>query len=117
MAVALTRAREKASMTRKDFLSAVNAVFQTDLTKSWLDGFLRRHEDFLKVCKARVVTKTRCSANIEPEVVEFCGTFEWLVDEHCIKPHQLINIDECRLAMRRDGQTDAMTLCGVDIED
>lgn len=49
--------------------------------------------------------------------MDFCDTFEWLVKDLCIKPHQLINIDECRLAMRRDGQTDAMTLCGVEVED
>ena len=109
----LVRSRLRASLSKKDALVIVNKLFYRRLSRGWLATFLQRYPTLLQLCKTGIVTKSRLSSNMLAEVTDFYDTYEYVLDHHQVSAKNLINIDECRLAMRRDGQTGVSTICGV----
>lgn len=113
-ATLLSQASLKKSLRAVDLRNLVNSAFSVDVTMNWVQSFMGRHKDLLRYCKARIVAKARVKQNIRPDTIRFCELYGCIIDNCEIVPHALINIDECRLAMRRDGQLGLTTICGVD---
>ena len=82
-----------------------------DVSKSWLKSFLRRHK-LRKADHGRVTTRARTKECNWDSVNQFCAEMESrLRTEGAITSKTLLNLDECRVSMGRDGKMPAPIVC------
>ena len=83
--------------TRKDVIEIVRSWKKLDKHwsgKRWLDGFLSRHSDALRLSKAKPIDTKRLKAASEEAVTEFVSRLDQLLQSYNIKPEFFINADE-----------------------
>lgn len=67
--------------------------------RSWLDGFLRRHNDQLSMRRPTGTSFARALGFNKENITEFFNNLESLYEKHNFGPHRVFNVDETGLSV------------------
>ena len=106
--------RLKVPIFKNELCRLIEAEFHRRVTKSFVNQFLKRWGHVIKMTKGKKITKQRVTEGVMDELIDFCNKFEFLIEHHDVQAKNLVNVDESRVAMGRDGSLPLSVLCARD---
>lgn len=95
--------RLKIPLTKNELCRLIESEFRRLVTKSYVNRFLKRWGHVIKLTTGKKITKQRVTEGVMDELVDFCDKFEFLMNNYDVRGKNLVNVDESRVAMGRDG--------------
>ena len=99
----ITMDRMKRPLTRPGALVMMATMWKRTFSAQHLRGLLQRNKKFVRIKQGKVVTKGRTDPNNIRELEWFCDQFELVQQRHEITAKNLLNLDEIRVSISRDG--------------
>ena len=100
---------------KKDLPDIVKQIFDVDVSVKWAKRFVRRSK-LLKIESGKIITHARSKAPSKGDLFWFMAHMNHLLEAYpSMKSSTILNMDETRVAVQRDGNIPSGFICGTKI--
>jgi hypothetical protein len=107
-------ARLKRPVRKSEVPTLVSDSFNISISRWWVDSFLDRWHEILRVKKRKVVKHDRVTPERYDDALHFCEEFSKLMETSGVSSINLRNVDEIRMSMDRGRSLHADVIAGHD---
>ena len=108
----LTMSRFKVSFTPSAARQMITDWFGVTMSHPTFTAMIQRYETIIRIGQGKVVTKSRVDKTNLTELAHFCNDLEGMSDYHEVSAMNLLNLDEVRLSVSRDGVAKVPVVAG-----